>query len=99
MTPGTGGGIALSGAAVCHRSERSRAVLHQRIEQRFDKMLQGGFEQEVRALMARGNVAADLPSIRCVGYRQMWDYLCGEVGYDRDALSWHCCHTQLANDR
>ncbi|MGL5155816.1 MAG: tRNA (adenosine(37)-N6)-dimethylallyltransferase, partial [Aeromonas veronii] len=59
-----------------------RAVLHQRIEQRFDKMLQGGFEQEVRALMARGDLTPDLPSIRCVGYRQMWDYLCGEVGYD-----------------
>ncbi|MGL5483411.1 MAG: tRNA (adenosine(37)-N6)-dimethylallyltransferase MiaA, partial [Aeromonas veronii] len=49
---------------------------------RFDKMLQGGFEQEVRALMARGDLHPDLPSIRCVGYRQMWDYLCGEVGYD-----------------
>ncbi|ENC6434969.1 tRNA (adenosine(37)-N6)-dimethylallyltransferase MiaA [Aeromonas veronii] len=59
-----------------------RAVLHQRIELRFDKMLQGGFEQEVRALMARGDLHPDLPSIRCVGYRQMWDYLCGEVGYD-----------------
>ncbi|MGL5224144.1 MAG: tRNA (adenosine(37)-N6)-dimethylallyltransferase MiaA [Aeromonas sp.] len=59
-----------------------RAVLHQRIEQRFDNMLQGGFEQEVQALMARGDLRPDLPSIRCVGYRQMWDFLAGEVGYD-----------------
>ncbi|PJG59336.1 tRNA (adenosine(37)-N6)-dimethylallyltransferase MiaA [Aeromonas cavernicola] len=59
-----------------------RSVLHQRIEQRFDKMLLGGFEQEVRMLMARGDLTPDLPSIRCVGYRQMWDYLNDEVGYD-----------------
>ena len=59
-----------------------RAVLHQRIELRFDKMLQGDFEQEVRALYERGDLHPDLPAIRCVGYRQMWDYLAGEVGYD-----------------
>ena len=61
---------------------RDRAVLHQRIEQRFDKMLGSGFEQEVRALYERGDLTPDLPSIRCVGYRQMWDYLAGEVEYD-----------------
>ena len=49
-----------------------RAWLHQRIAQRFDLMLQSGFEQEVRSLRARGDLNLDTPSIRCVGYRQMW---------------------------
>lgn len=59
-----------------------RGELHRRIELRFDLMLAGGFEQEVRQLYLRGDLTPDLPSIRCVGYRQMWDYLAGEVGYD-----------------
>lgn len=50
----------------------SRAWLHQRIAQRFDSMLQNGFIDEVRRLEARGDLHADLPSIRCVGYRQLW---------------------------
>ncbi|WP_298442091.1 tRNA (adenosine(37)-N6)-dimethylallyltransferase MiaA [uncultured Ferrimonas sp.] len=61
-----------------------RAVLHQRIEQRFLAMLQQPFEQEVHALMARGDLDTNLPSIRCVGYRQMWSYLSGEI--DRDTM-------------
>ncbi len=52
----------------------SRELLHQRIEQRFHQMLASGFEAEVRALFARGDLHTDLPSIRCVGYRQMWSY-------------------------
>lgn len=59
-----------------------RGELHRRIELRYDLMLAGGFEQEVRQLYQRGDLTPDLPSIRCVGYRQMWDYLAGEVGYD-----------------
>lgn len=59
-----------------------RGELHRRIELRFDLMLQGEFEAEVRRLLERGDLTPDLPSIRCVGYRQMWDYLIGEVGYD-----------------
>ncbi|MGL5949598.1 MAG: tRNA (adenosine(37)-N6)-dimethylallyltransferase MiaA [Aeromonas sp.] len=59
-----------------------RATLHQRIEQRFDLMLANGFQAEVAALMARGDLQPDLPSMRCVGYRQMWDYLRGEITYD-----------------
>ena len=50
----------------------SRELLHQRIEQRFHQMLASGFEAEVRALFARGDLHTDMPSIRCVGYRQMW---------------------------
>lgn len=59
-----------------------RAELHRRIAERFRLMLSQGFEQEVRMLYERGDLHPDLPSIRCVGYRQMWDYLNGVVGYD-----------------
>ncbi len=58
-----------------------RAVLHQRIQQRFLAMLEAGFLDEVRALMARGDLDPDLPSMRCVGYRQAWDYLAGNTDY------------------
>ena len=54
-----------------------RSWLHQRIEQRFDAMLAGGLLDEVRALRARGDLTADLPSMRCVGYRQAWEALEG----------------------
>ncbi|AIL32995.1 tRNA (adenosine(37)-N6)-dimethylallyltransferase MiaA [Basilea psittacipulmonis] len=52
-----------------------RGLLHQRIEKRFDQMLEMGFLDEVQALWQRGDLNADLPSIRCVGYRQIWGYL------------------------
>ena len=52
-----------------------RAWLHQRIAQRFDAMLTQGFLDEVRALRARGDLHPDLPAMRCVGYRQAWEYL------------------------
>ncbi len=55
-----------------------RAVLHQRIEQRFRQMLEEGFLDEVRALRARGDLGPNLPSMRCVGYRQAWGHLDGE---------------------
>jgi tRNA dimethylallyltransferase len=59
-----------------------RALLHERIALRFDQMLQNNFEQEVRKL--RNNIALniDLPAIRSVGYRQMWQYLDGECQFD-----------------
>jgi tRNA dimethylallyltransferase len=52
-----------------------RAWLHARIAQRFDLMLSGGFLAEVLALRARGDLHIDLPSVRCVGYRQAWELL------------------------
>lgn len=52
-----------------------RAKLHQNIEKRFDLMLAQGFEDEVVQLMNRGDLHLDLPSMRSVGYRQMWHYL------------------------
>jgi tRNA dimethylallyltransferase len=54
---------------------KDRAWLHERIAQRFDLMLASGFEQEVRSLRSRGDLHLDTPSIRCVGYRQMWEAL------------------------
>jgi tRNA dimethylallyltransferase len=54
-----------------------RAWLHARIAQRFDAMLAEGFLDEVQALRARGDLHADLPSMRCVGYRQAWEALDG----------------------
>jgi tRNA dimethylallyltransferase len=59
-----------------------RAVLHERIALRFNIMLEQGFEDEVRALRARGDLDLSMPSMRCVGYRQMWQYLDGEFDYD-----------------
>jgi tRNA dimethylallyltransferase len=52
-----------------------RSWLHERIAQRFDTMLEQGFVDEVRGLRARGDLHADLPSMRCVGYRQVWEAL------------------------
>ncbi len=52
-----------------------RAWLHARIAQRYDAMLQAGFIDEVKALRARGDLNPDLPSMRCVGYRQVWEEL------------------------
>ena len=54
-----------------------RAWLHQRIEKRFDDMLAHGFLEEVKTLRARGDLQIDLPSMRCVGYRQAWEALDG----------------------
>ncbi|WP_051560169.1 tRNA (adenosine(37)-N6)-dimethylallyltransferase MiaA [Marinobacterium jannaschii] len=58
-----------------------RSELHQRIEQRFDIMLGQGFEEEVRALWQRGDLNLQMPSVRCVGYRQMWEYFQGDWDY------------------
>jgi len=64
-----------------------RAVLHQRIADRFDAMLDrvdGGLLGEVSRLRERGDLHPGLPSMRCVGYRQAWEYLDGQI--DRTAL-------------
>jgi len=59
------------------RSPRDRAVLHERIERRFHRMLELGFEQEVRGLLQRWELTLETPSMRAVGYRQMLAYLRG----------------------
>ena len=56
---------------------QSRSWLHERIAQRFHAMLGAGFEVEVQRLMARGDLSLGMPSMRCVGYRQMWQTLAG----------------------
>jgi len=58
-----------------------RAQLHKRIELRFNLMLEQGFEAEVVRLRERGDLNLNLPSMRCVGYRQMWQYLDGELDW------------------
>jgi len=57
---------------------QNRAWLHERIARRFDMMLAAGFIDEVLALRARGDLHPDLPSMRCVGYRQAWEALDGD---------------------
>jgi len=75
---------------------QDRAVLHQRIEQRFQKMIDLGFQQEVEKLRARGDLHKDLPSIRCVGYRQMWEHLDGDISLDEAIYKGICATRQLA---
>ncbi|MEX1197914.1 MAG: tRNA (adenosine(37)-N6)-dimethylallyltransferase MiaA [Pseudohongiellaceae bacterium] len=59
-----------------------RSVLHERIERRFRAMLDEGLVEEVRGLHERGDLHVGLPSIRSVGYRQVWQYLDGEMSYE-----------------
>ncbi|HZW20235.1 MAG TPA: tRNA dimethylallyltransferase, partial [Noviherbaspirillum sp.] len=61
-----------------------RSILHQRIAARFDAMLNapgGGLLQEVAGLRTRGDLHLGLPSMRCVGYRQAWEYLDGACDF------------------
>nr|WP_319527229.1 tRNA (adenosine(37)-N6)-dimethylallyltransferase MiaA [Pseudomonas laurentiana] len=58
---------------------KDRQVLHERIALRFGQMLEQGFVEEVRLLRARSDLHAGLPSIRAVGYRQVWDHLDGKL--------------------
>lgn len=60
---------------------RERQVLHERIAARFEMMLAQGFIDEVEALRRRGDLHAELPSIRAVGYRQVWEYLAQQTSY------------------
>jgi len=65
--------------AVC---PAERATLHQRIAERFSAMLAQGFVDEVSGMFQRGDLADELPSIKAVGYRQVWEYLAGKYDYD-----------------
>jgi tRNA dimethylallyltransferase len=67
-----------------------RAVLHERIERRFDAMLAAGFLDEVRRLRADARLHADLPALRAVGYRQAWQHLdgaCDLAGFRQQAIA------------
>jgi tRNA dimethylallyltransferase len=73
-----------------------RKTLHDRIALRFEQMLAQGFKDEVLALINRGDLHENLPSIRCVGYRQMWEHLQGQ--YDQEEMLFRgiCATRQLA---
>ncbi|HSV44815.1 MAG TPA: tRNA (adenosine(37)-N6)-dimethylallyltransferase MiaA [Ramlibacter sp.] len=71
-TGGTSGGLAMP---LFSLEPADRGWLHARIAQRFAQMLDAGFVDEVRALRARGDLHPELPSMRCVGYRQAWELL------------------------
>ena len=67
--------VAAASAPLISLEPADRAWLHARIGRRFEQMLAAGFVDEVRRLRARGDLHADLPSMRCVGYRQAWEAL------------------------
>ena len=73
-----------------------RALLHKRIEQRFNNMLKQGFIEEVEKLKANPQIAFDMPSMRCVGYRQVWQYLDGDLNYDEMIFKGVVATRQLA---
>jgi len=75
---------------------KERSTLHERIALRYQQMIDMGFEQEVIQLRSRGDLHQDLPSIRCVGYRQMWQYLDGEFDHDEMIFRGVCATRQLA---
>ena len=73
-----------------------RAILHERINQRFVTMLNEGFLDEMRTLRTRGDLHLGLPSMRCVGYRQAWEHLDGAYGYDELIEKGQAATRQLA---
>ncbi|GAB2511566.1 tRNA (adenosine(37)-N6)-dimethylallyltransferase MiaA [Microbulbifer agarilyticus] len=73
-----------------------RSILHRRIAERFERMLQNGFIEEVQALRARGDLHKDLPAIRAVGYRQVWEYLDGDTDYEQMVAAGVAATRQLA---
>jgi tRNA dimethylallyltransferase len=73
-----------------------RSTLHERIELRYHQMIAQGFEQEVIKLKKRDDLHENLPSIRCVGYRQMWQYLDGEYDHKEMIFKGVCATRQLA---
>lgn len=73
-----------------------RRVLHQRITDRFDQMLNGGLLAELALLRERYALTPDMPSMRCVGYRQAWAYLDGECDLDTLRFTGIAATRQLA---
>ena len=73
-----------------------RSALHQCIEKRFKAMLASGLVDEVQSLFRRPDITAELPSMRTVGYRQVWQYLNAESDYDTMLLKGVAATRQLA---
>ena len=74
----------------------NRALLHQRIERRFHRMMAQGFVAEVEVLYRRGDLHLDLPAIRSVGYRQLWDYCAGSCSLEESVERGIIATRQLA---
>lgn len=79
--------------AIC---PQDRAVLHARIALRFEQMMAAGLLAEVDALYRRGDLNSDLPAIRAVGYRQLWQHLAGECSLEEAVASAVAATRQLA---
>lgn len=77
-------------------SPRERAVLHERIERRFHAMLAAGLLEEVARLKSRADLTPDLPALRAVGYRQLWQHLDGESTLDEAVQNALAATRQLA---
>jgi tRNA dimethylallyltransferase len=78
--------VPLAGTRVgCFVISPPRQDLHTRIARRFEQMMAAGFLDEVRHLRARGDLTADKPALRAVGYRQLWQHLDGAVGLEEAA--------------
>lgn len=75
----TAKGLSLQLVALEPSTPDTRALLKQRIAERWDEMMAQGFLAEVATLKARGDLHADLPAMRCVGYRQAWAHLDGDL--------------------
>lgn len=75
---------------------KTRQELHKRIEDRFKQMLAAGFLQEVESLYQRQDLNLSLPSMRSVGYRQMWQYLDGSYDYEQACYKAIVATRQLA---
>ena len=73
-----------------------RAWLHERIDKRFDSMIAGGFVDEVKHLLARGDLEETMPSMRAVGYRQAWRYLTHQDDFDTFSAKAKAASRQLA---
>ncbi|MBP6682337.1 MAG: tRNA (adenosine(37)-N6)-dimethylallyltransferase MiaA [Halioglobus sp.] len=73
-----------------------RAVLHRRIALRFEQMMAAGLLEEVRALYRRGDLGAELPAVRAVGYRQLWRHLAGECSLEAAVADAIAASRQLA---
>ncbi|AQA16943.1 tRNA (adenosine(37)-N6)-dimethylallyltransferase MiaA [Halioglobus japonicus] len=73
-----------------------RAVLHQRIALRYELMMQAGFLDEVKALQERGDLTSDLPALRAVGYRQLWEHLEGQTNLEEAVEKGIAATRQLA---
>ncbi len=78
------------------RCPASRAELHRRINDRFVRMLEQGFVDEVERLVGRGDLDPDMPSMRSVGYRQVWAWLRGEFSREEMVEKGQAATRQLA---